>query len=78
MRLKCCDETVDAVEEAIVDDALVFVGRDLVLAVLTLLVDLVLLCTDERALVDVWVDFNIGVVAELKSILELCQPCAWG
>lgn len=38
------------------------------------LVDLVLLCTDKRPLVDVGVDFNIGVIAELQSILESsCQ-----
>ena len=78
MRLECCKQTVDAVEEAIVDDSLIFVCCDLVLTVLTLLVDLVLLCADERALVDVWMDFNVGVVAELESILKLRQPRAWG
>lgn len=78
MRLQSCEKSVDAVEEAIVDDAFVFVSCNLVLALLTLLVDLVLLCADEGTLVDVWVNFNIRVVAELESVLERCQPCARG
>ena len=48
------------------------------LALLALLVNLVLLCADEGPLVDVWVNFDVGVVAELESVLEWCQPCARG
>jgi hypothetical protein len=41
-----------------------------VLALLALLVDLVLLRADEGSLVDVGVDFDVGVIAELQRILE--------
>lgn len=78
MRLQSRKKSVDAVEESIVDDTLVFVGCDLVLALLALLVNLVLLCADEGTLVNVWMNFDVGVVAELESVLESCQPCARG
>jgi hypothetical protein len=41
----------------------------LVLALESLLVDLVLLGSDEGALVNVGVDFDVGVVAQLERIL---------
>ena len=41
----------------------------MVLALKTLLMDLILLRADERTFVDVGVDFNVGVVAQLESIL---------
>lgn len=50
---------VDAFEKAIVYDALVFVGLDFVLALEALLMDLVLLCADEGAFVDIGVHFDI-------------------
>jgi hypothetical protein len=34
----------------------------------TLLVDLVLFCADEGTLVDVGVDFDVGVVGELEGV----------
>ena len=46
-------------KQAIVDDSLVLVGLDLVLALETLLVNLVLLRADERAFIDVGVYFDV-------------------
>lgn len=37
-------------------------------SIVALLMDLVLFCADERAFVDVWVDFDVGVVGELEGI----------
>lgn len=59
----------DARDEPIIDDALVLVLLDMELALLALLVDLVLLCADEGALVDVGVHFDVGVVRELEGVL---------
>ena len=39
------------------------------LALLTLLVDLALLCADERAFVDVGVDLDVGIIADFESVL---------
>lgn len=61
-------EGVDAFEQSVVDDPLVFQGLDLVASVVALLVDLVLLRADEGAFVDVGVDFDVGVVGELEGI----------
>jgi hypothetical protein len=47
-------------------------------AFVTLLVDLMLFGAYERALVNVWVDFNVGVVTELEGVLRLCQPRVQG
>lgn len=55
--------------QGVVDLSLVFKGHDLVLALLSLHVDLVLLCPDEGPLVHVGVDFNVGVIAQLQSVL---------
>jgi hypothetical protein len=41
-----------------------------VFAIDTLLVDLILLCADERTLVDIGVDLDIGIVRQLESVLE--------
>lgn len=62
------EEGVDADEEAVVDDAFVFEGGDFVFAFEAGLVDLVLLCADEGAFVDVGVDFDVGVVGELEGV----------
>lgn len=40
------------------------------LSLVTLLVDLVLLGAYERAFVNVWVDFNVGIVAQLEGVLN--------
>lgn len=69
MGLESCEQGVDAFEEAIVDDALVFVGFDLVLAFEACLVDLVLLGADKGAFIDIGVDFDVGVVAEFEGVL---------
>jgi len=52
-------ESIDPLEQAIINDPLIFIGVDFVLALESLLVDLILLCTDKGFLVDIWVDFDI-------------------
>lgn len=61
-------EGVDAFEQSVIDDPLVFQGLDLVASVVALLVDLVLLRADEGAFVDIRVDFDVGVVGELEGV----------
>jgi len=63
-------QVVYALDQAIVDDLLVLEGLDLVFAIDTLLVDLILLCADEGALVDIGMNFDIGIVRQLESVLE--------
>lgn len=69
MPLEAGDQGVDAREQPVVDDALVLERFGLVLALGALLVDLALLGADEGALVDVGVDFDVGVVGELEGVL---------
>lgn len=69
MGLEGGDQVRDALDEGVVDDSLVLVRLDLGLALLALLMDLLLLRSDERLFVDIGVDFNIGVVAELQRVL---------
>ena len=69
-RLQRVEQVVYTVDQAIVDDLFVLEGLDLVFAIDTLLVDLVLLCTNERTLVDIGMDFDIGIVRQLESVLE--------
>ena len=69
MAFQGIEERIDPGEQAIVDNSLVFQGLDLVFALVSFLVNLRLLRADERTFVDVRVDFDIGVIAELKSIL---------
>ena len=71
MGLQGSEESIDPLEQAIVDNPLVLVGFDLILPLESLLMNLILLCTDERALVDVGVDFDVRVVAQLKGVLVL-------
>lgn len=59
----------DAFEKAIVDDALVFEGFDVLFALEAFLVNLVLFGTDKGAFIDVRVDLDIGVIAELEVVL---------
>jgi hypothetical protein len=79
MRLKGCEETVDALGEAIVDDALVLKSADLMAAVLAFLVDLGLFGADEGFLVDIGVHFDVAIVGELEGVLlesqKLQQQC---
>lgn len=69
MRLEGVDEARDALDERVVDLALVLELDDLLAAVVALLVNLCLLGADEGALVDVGMDFNIGIVRQLESVL---------
>ncbi|GKT88388.1 hypothetical protein Ct61P_06238 [Colletotrichum tofieldiae] len=69
MGLEGVEQLGYALHQAIVDDALVLERLDLVLALKALLVDLVLLRSDEGSLIDVGVDFDVRVVAELQRVL---------
>jgi hypothetical protein len=73
MRFECSEETIDPFEETIIDYSLVFICVYLVLSLESLLVNLVLFGTYEGAFVNVWVNFNVRVVAQFESILY-CQP----
>jgi hypothetical protein len=53
------EQRCDALEKAIINDSLVLVGFDFVLALESLLVDLVLLGSNKRSLVNIRVDFDI-------------------
>jgi hypothetical protein len=69
MGLERLQEAADALGEAIVDLSFVLERLDLVPPLLALLVDLVLLGADKGPLVDIGVDFNVGVIAELEIVL---------
>lgn len=69
MRPQRLQEAADALGEAIVDLPFVLERLDLVPPLLALLVDLALFGTDKGPLVDVGVNFNIGVIAELEIVL---------
>lgn len=71
MRLEGVEEGGDAGYERVVDNALILQGGDLQAAMLALLVDLGLFGADEGALVDVRVDLNVGVIAQLQGVLEV-------
>jgi hypothetical protein len=60
----------DALDQGVVDDALVLEGLDLVPALLAFGVNLVLLGADEGPLVDIGMDLDVRVVAELERVLE--------
>lgn len=66
-------------QEPIINDSLILVRFDFVLALESLLVDLGLLGSNEGSLVDIRVDFDVRVVAQLESILVLSasSPSAW-
>jgi hypothetical protein len=65
------DKGIDPFKKSIVNDPLVLVGFDFILPFKALLMDLILLCSDEGALVDVGVDFNVRVVTQLECVLVL-------
>lgn len=59
MRLEDIKKVVDAGKETIINDTLVLEGLDLVFALGTLLVNLVLLCSNEGLLIYIWVNLNV-------------------
>jgi len=71
MRPQSNNESIDPLEQAVVDNSLIFVGVDFVFAFKSLLMNLVLLCTDERLLVYIWVDFDVRVVTQFECILKV-------
>lgn len=52
--------------------AFVFEDFDVVFTLKAFLVDLVLFGADEGAFIDVGMDFDVGVVAELEIVLDCC------
>jgi hypothetical protein len=71
VRFEGCEETIDALGEAIVDYALVLECLYLVSALVAFLVDLRLFGADEGLLVDIGVYFDVAVVRELEGVLEM-------
>lgn len=72
MGLEGVQEGGDALDQGVVDLPLVLERRDLETPVVALLVDLRLLGSYEGALVDIGVDFDIRVIAQLQSVLGVC------
>ena len=68
MTPQCCEEAVDAAEQAIVDDTLILECLYLMPSFVSLLVDLILLGADERPFVDIGVGFEVRVVREFQGI----------
>ncbi len=71
MRLESREEAIDAFEETVVDDSLVFIRLDFILALISLLMNLVLLGSNEGPFVDIGMDLDIRVVAQLERVLVL-------
>ena len=69
MRLESSEEQVYPRQQSVVDAALELKGRDAVLSLGAVTVDLGLLCADEGLLVDVGVDIDVRVVGELDGVL---------
>lgn len=63
-------EVCDSVKQAIVYDALVFEGNDLVSTVVAFLVYLILLCTNKGAFVDIGMNLDVRIIAKLKGVLS--------
>lgn len=59
MRTQGSKEAIDPLEQAFIDDPFIFVGINFVLTFESLLMDLILLRTDEGFLVNIWVDFDV-------------------
>jgi hypothetical protein len=70
VRLESSKEKVYPRQQSVVDAALELEGRDAVLSLGAVAVDLGLLCADEGLLVDVGVDFDVRVVGELDCVLR--------
>jgi hypothetical protein len=73
VRFEGREQAVDALSEAIIDDALILERLDLVAAVIAFLVYLRLFGADEGLLVYVWVYFNVAIVRQLEIVLGPCQ-----
>lgn len=73
MGVQSFDQIIYTSEQAIVDDPLVFQCCYLMLSVVPLLMDLILFRADEGAFVDIWVDLDVRVVAELEVVLCSCK-----
>lgn len=73
VRFEGCEETIDALGEAIVDDALVLESFYLMSTLVAFLVDLGLFGADKGLLVDVGVYFDVAVVRELEGVLRNSQ-----
>lgn len=69
MRIEGGEEAVYAQHEAIIYYAFVLERDDLMLALGSLLVDLCLLRSDKRLLIDIWVHLDIRVITELERVL---------
>lgn len=70
MALEGVQEAGNSLDQAIVDLALVLECLDVELALLALGVDLILLGTDKGSLVDVRMNLNIRVIAQLEGVLR--------
>ena len=68
MTPECCEEAVDAAEQAIVDDPLILERLYLMPSFVSLLMDLILLGAYKRPLVDVGMWFEVRVVREFQSV----------
>lgn len=68
MLLEGFEKLVDAGEQSVIDYALIFQGLDLVAALLSLLMDLSLLGSNERTFVDVGVDLDVRVIGQFQRI----------
>lgn len=62
-------------DQSVVDLSLVFELNDLVLALLSLHMDLVLPRSNVGALVHIGVNFDIGIIAELQRVLSGGDRC---
>jgi hypothetical protein len=65
VRFEGSKETINAEEEPVIYYTFVLKSGYMVFSLSALLMDLGLLCADEGSLVNVWVNFNIRVIAEL-------------
>lgn len=69
------DEQREALDESVVDDALVLVCLDLEFSLLSLHVHLALFGPDEGSFVDIGMDLDIRIVAEFQRILLWTARC---
>jgi len=79
--LESREKSVNPQQETVIDYAFVFEGDDLVPPLCSLLVYLRLLGADERFLIDVGMDLDVGVIAKLQGILLFYEcvhkPLPW-
>jgi hypothetical protein len=67
-----------ALHQSIVDLTFILESLDLQSALLALGVDLVLLGADEGSLIDIGVDLDVGIIAELQIVLRRKASSALG